>query len=789
MSLLKTLRIAFILATALTSLSAFAGPPLYNSLKRSRPFLKLPEYSLEQKKLVLSQTRIILEDIYVHKDLKIKNYGQAANPTPALNKIQAEIETISTESFHAQISDIFKRFHDLHTLYYLPKPFACNSSFLPFGLKEVIAANGKKVIAVTGVRNEEEITKFLPAGYELNAGDILISYNGLPVEKAIELRMPVSYGANPSAARKIAIEDLRDIGHNLSFLPAKDTVDLEFLRADGKKVKFTIPWIVWTDWSCKGEANALAAKEKKSNIMMAGLADQETSDSVLYWNINKETFGNFGYLEILSFNPEELSIRDIVLKVKSLLQNELKNTDGLIIDLRENTGGQLPFAEKLIQLISPKQVTPHNYVLKASKSNSFYFNTVDPLNHFTVALNDAIATGAKFTKKLGIDSKEEINTLGQVYFKPVAVYVDAKCYSACDTFAAQVQDHKVATVFGEDATTGGGGANVFSLNQLIEDFTSKGLDSGRFKTLPAGQNISFSLRQASRVGANLGVAIEDVGIKVDRLSPANMSDIFNSNRTQIMVLMKYLEEQSPKYTSNIFLKNEARQDFKIKQKAKINASWNDTNLLDFKLAGNVIESRAIAKKATNSTIDVPAQIATDKIGDGSFEMYGKNSGKNAWRKVINYRIIPENTVIGTGKTLSVNLQDERGIALYNDDIKSSQGWNISNNALHLGNGSNYADMAHVEAALFLQLPQASYELKFEASVKIEQDLDSLKVVAIVEGQTFELVTLTGDLENQEYKIDLSQFSGKAVELRFVFDSDQATSDDGITIKNISVKPM
>lgn len=790
MSALKFIKTAFMLTATVTSLSSFAGPPAYSLLKNSRSFIKLPEYSVEQKKLVLDQARIILTQIYINRELKIKDFGPTANPIPYLNKIESELDTISDKSFHKQLGDIFFRFRDLHTLYYLPRPFACYESFLPFGLKEVTAANGKKVIAVDGVRTKAEILKLLPQPFRIKIGDIVTSYDGLSIEKAIQSKMPRSLGANPSAARRKSIDDLRFYQHDLELLPEKDSLELELQTIEGEKYKIEIPWLTWKDWSCISEQNTLTTRTtKKFPKAKSGKQKSDfdqTGESTLYWQINKTKFGNFGYIELMSFNPVDVSANEVVIKVKNLLQNELKNTDGLMIDLRSNSGGLLSLSEKLIQLFTPREIQPHNYILRNSEANAIYM-ALTPMDRFTKILEEAQQSGSPFTKKISLDTFEEINDIGQVYFKPVAVYVDAHCYSACDTFAAQVQDHNAATVFGEDQTTGGGGANVFSLNEILEDFEQFGVDSAPFKKLPNGQNIIFAFRQAFRTGANAGKLIENAGVTVDRISSSNMTDLFNSNNDQILVLEKFLQKESKKYISNIFLANEERHDFLINKQAKIIASWNNTTAMDFKVDSKVSESRVVAPKASNTVINVPDAIDTKKVSDGRFEILGSNKDIRVWRKVINYRVIPENKIIELNQALKVNLKT---MGLYTHNTQKQDGWNVVDNSLQLGYGSTYADSSYAEASLFVTLPKANYKLNFDASVKTEKDSDILKLIAISQGKEIVLIeNLSGELPMQNYQIDLSQFKGKSIEIRFVFESDPELTDSGITIKKMSLTPL
>ncbi|MGZ3789689.1 MAG: S41 family peptidase [Bacteriovorax sp.] len=754
---------------------------------------------------------MILEEIYVHMEVKLKDFGPEANPIPALNIIEKQIETITDLEFHKQLSDIFFRLRDLHSLYYLPKPFACYESFLPFDLKEVKTADGKVVIAVSEVGDDEAVLKLLPKPFNVKVGDIITSYDGLSITDAIKAKMPRSLGANPGANKRKSIEALKYFQHNLDFLPENDSVKLEFQNSDGVKYKTELPWIAYTDWSCLAEdhtpeqnnqitnnpfslkLNPLKLKPKtnrphKPSKTRGETPQGHTGEPILYWQINKSIYGEFGYIQLVSFTPDVFTTDEVVTTIKNLLRNELKNTDGLMFDFRTNPGGQLPLAEKLVQLISPRAIVPSTFALKNSPANLYYMNNVDSLGPFTLAINEAQQMGLPYTKQLPIDSFEQINDIGQVYFKPVAVFVDSGCYSACETFASLVQDFKVATVFGEDASTGGGGANVYNLNEMIADFGD--MDTGPFKKLYHGQNISFAFRESFRGGINKGVHIEDAGVKADRLAPPSMSDLFNATNDQLLVLQKFLKKESPKYTSNIFLANEERHDFFINKKAKFSASWNNTTSMEFKKGGKSLETRSITSKGTNVDVGLPKSVATDKVGQGRLEILGANAGARVWRKILNYRVIPESKIIAINQNLNISLKDERDVALYTHNTLKKNGWNISDDSLYLGNGSEYANLSHAEASLFITMPKANYELKFDASVKTEASLDTLKVIAVYQGTEVVLVDkLSGDIPMTRYEVDLSQFSGKAIEIRFVFESDEGTTDKGITIKNISVSQV
>jgi hypothetical protein len=59
-----------------------------------------------------------------------------------------------------------------------------------------------------------------------------------------------------------------------------------------------------------------------------------------------------------------------------------------------------------------------------------------------------------YTKYVKFTTMEQINSLGMVYMKPVGVFTDGNCYSACDLFAGNMQDSFAAKIYGVDGSTG-----------------------------------------------------------------------------------------------------------------------------------------------------------------------------------------------------------------------------------------------------------------------------------------------------------------------------------------------
>lgn len=751
-----------------TSAQTFAG---YNTLEQTRPKIKFPKYSKETRSLVFNQAKLILSDIFVHRDLKIKDFGEAANTAPKLAALEKRLPTISDKDFHETLTDIFLNLKDLHTLYYLPKPYACYETLLPFNLRQVNMGLGKKAIAIYEVDTEKEIVDLLPKNFKIAPGDIVLSYNGKPILDVIKERMPKSYGANKEAQFRHTLDDLRYYNHEIDHVPAANKIEIELQNAKGERYKQTIPWLTWTNEKCLA-SQMIPVKATKSKKM--GSIKGETEEPILYWHINRPDFGNFGYIELTSFNPEVLSNDQTTLKIRDLLLNELKDTDGLVIDLRSNGGGQIPLAEKIIQLFSPHEVTPLQYILRNTETNYVYFRKSDIDDIFTQLLETARRLGTPYSAAGTISDKAEINDLGQAYFKPMAVFVNSKCYSSCEVFAAQVQDHEVGTVFGEDLQTGGGGANYYTLNKILDEkFTQN--DPAPFAKLPAGQDINFAFRQAVRIGKNQGRLIEDEGVKADRLSPMSHRDIFNKTNDQLLVLQRYLSSLSGNYTSSIFFDSEERHDIVQSQTPAVNASWTDTTAFEFKKAGKTVEKREVSE---NGSVLVPLPISSENISDGTLEILGSNKDVPVWRKIIRYRIVPQFTSITKDEDIL-----ER-ISVYSVISTKENGWQKKNGELIVGDGGLYQNSVESEASLFVQVPATSAAISFDAATDLEKDFDFLKVSIVVEGEKPHVIgSFTGHYPMDNYTLNLDAYSGKNVEIRFTFKSDEGTRDKGVTLKN------
>jgi len=234
--------------------------------------------------------------------------------------------------------------------------------------------------------------------------------------------------------------------------------------------------------------------------------------------------GTFGYLRIWRFDvDDDQGFLDAAIHLLDSLPD-----NGLIIDLRDNPGGLIWAAERMLQLFTPNPVTPTKFALRATPLTAAMagaaFNQSE-LGPWVDSLSTAASTGEPYSSHLPITSVEQCNDLGQFYGGPIVVIVDANTYSSGDLFTAGIVDNRIGPVLCIGQATGAGGANVWTSDDLSDTMRAA---ERPLPNLPNGVNFTIAVRRAVRSGDAEGVLIEDSGITGQ---PYNMTerDIFEQN--------------------------------------------------------------------------------------------------------------------------------------------------------------------------------------------------------------------------------------------------------------------
>lgn len=159
---------------------------------------------------------------------------------------------------------------------------------------------------------------------------------------------------------------------------------------------------------------------------------------------------NIGYLKIDGFQGTKMT------QLLNQAMDRLSTTDGLILDLRKNGGGDLSGNAILSRLANQpmlrfkQKAVAADYLTAARPSVVFEYN-FNQGDRFSEILDRNIAPAA--------ESKR--------YSKPVIVLTSSYCFSACDTFVSAMKENKLALIVGE--ATGGGSGNPLAFELPVSE--------------------------------------------------------------------------------------------------------------------------------------------------------------------------------------------------------------------------------------------------------------------------------------------------------------------------------
>lgn len=234
--------------------------------------------------------------------------------------------------------------------------------------------------------------------------------------------------------------------------------------------------------------------------------------------------GKFGYIRIRTFDVHASD--DLVLEFLRLVR--LLPQNGVIIDVRDNGGGRIMAAERLLQLISPRQPTeparlyfintPLTLRLcKLQKAN----RQLGPagLSSWIESIQRSMETGATFSASFPYTDPATCNSIGRQYPGPAIIIAEF--------FAGGFQDHG-GIVLGVDRATGGGGANVRTHGELRKYFRKD--RRSILKTLPKQADLRVAFRRSVRMGPHTaGNDVEDFGVTPDHFHAMTRKDLLQGN--------------------------------------------------------------------------------------------------------------------------------------------------------------------------------------------------------------------------------------------------------------------
>ncbi|MFI9824053.1 S41 family peptidase [Streptomyces sp. NPDC052013] len=514
--------------------------------------------TLEERRLIVDQALVLLDQNYVH--LPLKTAMHAVNPVQRLRVLRRRLERQKTHTmppewlFHAEMSEIFHSVRDLHTNYLLPEPFAGRIAFLPFLVEQYTDGQGPHFM-VTHVAEGFSAPGFAP-GVEIT------HWSGIPISAAVDLNAARFAGSNASARRSRGIQSLTVRPLRIHLPPFEEWVTVSYVDESGTQRELRENWRIVQNLPPMVDADAISTAAVAQGLDLDGdeagrakvllfaprvIAQEQalqadapapelrrgeisTSMPKVFKAQQVETSsGRFGHIRIFTFGVDDpvAFLREFVRLIGQLPQN------GLIVDVRDNGGGHIHAAEFALQVLTPRRITPEpvQFIntplnLRICRRHQSGASGID-LGAWVPSLEQAMETGANFSSAFPLTPEEGANAVGQQYFGPVVLITNARCYSATDIFAAGFQDHRIGPVLGTDENTGAGGANVWT-HKLLSDLLA-GDGATPYVPLPKGAGMRVSIRRTLRVGALSGTPVEDLGVVPDELHRMTRRDLLEDN--------------------------------------------------------------------------------------------------------------------------------------------------------------------------------------------------------------------------------------------------------------------
>ncbi|KAH6582253.1 hypothetical protein BASA60_002015 [Batrachochytrium salamandrivorans] len=320
-----------LLAISATSVSA-SDYATFNLLKDDRDAGRLvfPPTTLAQREVILSNIESTFT-AWANYDSKILNYGPASDPFPTIKNLRKNIETITDEDLQLGLTDAFTMIRDHHTRWINSVPSLA-----------------------------EDFSK-------IQAGDQLLAVNGLSFVDWFEQNQFTSGGgANEFGGQRSALRFLSTRYGEINRLPSEDSITFQFRSRTNPQNSYTVnvPYVSGHDDECWGFGSNLY--KNLTGITLPGTPPMSWPFSAEHLENNHESnathLSSRGYGTRRFEKPEREAAVDRIFNlnkslrimvVRSLLANELKDTNSVIYELRGNPGGSVSFSDGMVQLFKP----------------------------------------------------------------------------------------------------------------------------------------------------------------------------------------------------------------------------------------------------------------------------------------------------------------------------------------------------------------------------------------------------------------------------------------------------
>ncbi|EGF82057.1 hypothetical protein BATDEDRAFT_23310 [Batrachochytrium dendrobatidis JAM81] len=722
---------------------------------------------------------------------------------------------------------------------------------------------------------DKSLRAFFGKDYDqIKVGDELLLVDGMTFVDYRNLNQDKTRGSNDYGGQHGALKYMTSRPGSFTLLPETDTIKYRLKSKDtGKVYDIEAPWVVYFDSSCWNITSQLYAKisgktlpgtpqpadtnsiidtdapdtgvkrqlktweevktpsmisehdhkeQKTGQILLEQPSQNHTfkyqnaSVSTISWAIWKPESKNLGIIKLDSFMPTNLKTgapadTEAVREIHKLLSTVLKDTNAVIFDLRANSGGSGDLANAIPQLFKPDfQPMPMRYLMSSVAYNTlvngtYFVDTSGPAWYKT-------PPGSKYSVNCNRTSYNQSNLYGQAYLKPVGIFTDAVCYSACDLFSASIQSSETGHVFGEDGTTGGGGADMSSLDpELLL------LNPIDFKPMPyyqelfdetAGRSyaniLTVGVGQIVRNGKQKGQLVEDTGAITEYIVRPRLTDILpgsteNSQFDRIADQLKTLGVRTG--LNNLHFVSELTNYNTTSSDVTIDVEVQGINQLS--VVDDTGKSLSVAKFKSNIKSQHSFKLASviNDLGNTRVSIIGQNNGKQVLKTYKHISRTPkqqDHFKLEHGVKWVFN-GTSKSVGVYNSPFtKKSQGWNSVNGKWVIGDGVQYSPEIETEIRSYYTAPVGS-NITTKIDVTLESQLYSDFLGLYVTDADGNVESLLSTLDSDGNILTNSISGSEAIVKKFpvttkteqffvslIFKSDLAIQIKGATINSWSV---
>ena len=447
-------------------------------------------------------------------------------------------------AFHAELISIFTSLRDLHTQYHLPDPYRGRVAALGFLVERYYPTQRAAPRYV--------ISKLHPklAHGSFQAGVELVSWNGIPIQRAIERNAERASGSNLDARVARGLESLALRSLSTSLPPDELFVLVGYKTRSGAIHEVRVQWRVLspTPQGAGGaqdavgtivahhgiDASAEASRHAKRDLFAPASARRTPiADLMRAERLATDRHGDVGYLRIYSFNAA--STRAFLDQAHALLQ-QLPRERARDRHPRQpgrqhpRRGGPPAAAHR------PAHRAGGLLARRPTRSTAALATANPALSAWLTSLDTSVETGEVFSQAFPLSDPPALANGREPYPGRLVLITDALCYSAADIFAAGFQDNGLGAIVGTDAHTGAGGANVWT-----HDLLRMWLPDDDLQPLPGRATFRVAFRRVTRSGPRTaGMPLEDLGVEPDRIHRPTLQDITSHNEQLIAAAARYL---------------------------------------------------------------------------------------------------------------------------------------------------------------------------------------------------------------------------------------------------------